>query len=238
MCVGMKVSAVFRHMGFFDLLCDAAYQYRLAAKCTDSYEMNRHARASISAATLTLECGANCLLETLAVPSGLREDLDRMPTLSKYDASLRLRGFGGLDRGRSEVQKVVELVRARNDFVHPKGRNIKTDIGALKERGKLVTMPMELHGEIWKGLGIPRRSLFWSAESALSVLKALAEFLGYVFAELMSASPDEANQILVSRVELGDVQIRSQFEEFERELMEALHHGVDVRCLGVGQASP
>lgn len=231
----MKVPANFRYTGFYDLLCDAVYQHRLASECTDSYLMNRHARASISASLLTLECGANCLIGFLDISSGLLKDIDKLPLVAKYETYLRFRNIETFDRGRNEVEKIVELVRARNDFVHPKAANIKTDVGELENQGKFVAMPAEFHGETWKAIGIPKRALFWNADSALTVLKAVVAFFSYLFLETMESDVEEVQYFLLSRLELGNVHAPSQFLEFETELKAAIKHGIDLDFLGIEQ---
>lgn len=230
----MKVPANFRHTGFFDLLCDALYQYRLARDCSDSYVMNRHARASVSASALALECGANCLISSLDGSSGLLEGLDKLPVVAKYETFLRFRGVTNtLDRGRAEVQRIRELVKVRNDYVHPKTRHIKTDVGKYRAKGKLVEFPIEMHSDTWKGVGIPKSGLFWSAGNALSVIHAVTAFFSYLFFDLMEADPEEISHLLQSRLEIENVHVPNMFQEFESELKRAVEYGVDLRFLGM-----
>lgn len=66
---GLKLPGVFRYGAFYDLLADAVFQHRQAVKATDNYTINRFARASVLAATVGIECAANCLLATVDVPS-------------------------------------------------------------------------------------------------------------------------------------------------------------------------
>lgn len=230
----MKVPANTRHTGFFDLLCDALYQYRLASDCSDSYAMNRHARASISASALALECGANCLISSTDASSGLLAELDKLPVVAKYETFLRFRdATNTLDRGRAEVQKIKELVKVRNDYVHPKTRHIKTDIGKHRAKGKLVEFPIEMHSDTWKGLGIPKSDVFWSADNALSVVHAVTAFFSYLVFDLMEADPKEIAYLLQSRLEIDNVHIPNMYQEFESELKLAVEYGVDMRFLGI-----
>jgi len=229
----MEVPASYRYTGFFDLLADSLYQHKLANGCTDPYLMNRHARASILAGILSLESAANCLIASLEVSSSFRNELDKLPVLAKIEAYFRFRNIEGFDRGRNEVQKIIELVRARNDFVHPKTTNIKTDVGQMEKEEGLYKLPMSLHGEHYQAVGIPKHAMFWSAENALSALQSIVGFYQHIFTGLMQASVEEIQELLLSRFEIQHVHIMSLFEEFKAEFTGASEFGIDLGFLGV-----
>jgi len=115
-----RAPATFHYIAFYDLLADAAFQHRCAAVESDSFRMNRYARASVIAAALSVECAANCLIHSLELSATLRAELDKLPALAKVETFLLLSEFGALDRGRVEVQRMKELITARNEYVHPK----------------------------------------------------------------------------------------------------------------------
>ncbi len=229
----MKVPANFRFTGFYDLLADAVYQHKLANGCDDSYLMNRHARASISAAILTLESASSCLIGSLDISSSFAENLDKLPLLAKIETYLGFQSIDKFDRGRNEVQKIMELIRARNDFVHTKTMNIKTDVDPMEDAGEYWKLPMSLHGDQWKAAGIPKRAMFWSSNDALSVLKAVVGFYVYLFKELMQADTEQLQKLLVSHIEIKNVHVSALFEEFKTEFKEASEFGVDLGFLGV-----
>lgn len=227
----MKIPARFRYTGFYDLLCDAIFQHRLAKECSDSYEMNRHARASISASALVLECAANCLLTDADIPGALLEDLDKLPLISKFEVCLCIQEVNGFNRGRAEVQKVAELGKVRNEFVHAKIRYIQSELGSLNEEGPMVELPVSFDGEAWSALKIPKRPIFWSADSALAVIGAVVSFLSYVFVDLKGLAPEDIRNVLESRVEFENVIIPTQFDEFIRELEDVRKYGIDLEFL-------
>lgn len=229
----MTAPADFRYTGFYDLLSDAIFQHRLATKCSDSYSMNRHARASVMASALSIECAANCLLNSLDLPSALLNDLDKISALSKIDSALRLRSESKLDRGRNEVQKIAELIKARNDYVHPRTSIIKADIALPEDAGENWLLPMSLDGEHWPAIGIPKKAMFWSQDSSLATLKATSEFFKYIFVDALNASEDELHNMLPSVIQIGNVQILAVFEEFRSELKSANELGVDLSFFAV-----
>ena len=103
----MKVKALFFHVGFLDLVCDALFHLRLAESSDDSYVINRHARASILACSLSLECLSNALIKYLDTSEHFYEDLERLPPLSKIEAFLKIAGVGfDIDRGNNRTQKM------------------------------------------------------------------------------------------------------------------------------------
>ena len=229
----MKKTIHFRYNGFYDLLVDALYQYRLAQKCTDSYSINRHARASISASMLTLECCANCLISSLTISSALLKDIDKLPVVAKFETYLKFRGIKTFNRGEKEIQKVAELIRIRNDYVHLKVLNINADLGQFKDQGQFAALPVDLHGDIWEGVGIPKRALFWSTDNALSVLEAVRSFFVHVFIDLMKSDASEIRFLLFSRLETTNTQTPNIFNEFEYEIKKAADHGIDFMFLGL-----
>lgn len=227
----MKIPADFKYPGFYDLLCDAIFQHRMAVNEEDSYAMNRFARASIISSALVIESCGNCLLSDLDIPKKLYEELDKLPVLAKYETYLRLNEISDFKRGDHRVERVVELIKLRNDFVHPKVNNIKTEIGKLEDMGHKYLMPMELTGEQWKALKIPKRGLFWSADCAKAVLGCVSEFLVYIFSTLLNKSDDDVQYILMSRVEFSNVCIPTTFDVFANEIEQAKSIGIDFSFL-------
>lgn len=227
----MKIPADFKYPGFYDLLCDAIFQHRMAANEDDSYAMNRFARTSIVSSALVIESCANCLLSNLDIPKKLYEELDKLPVLAKYETYLRLNEISDFRRGDHKVERIAELIKLRNDFVHPKVNNIKTEVGQLEDMGHQYEMPMELTGEQWESLKIPKRGLFWSADNAKNVLSCVSEFLVYIFSTLLNKSDDEVQYILMSRVEFSNVRMPTTFDVFANEIEKATKNGIDFGFL-------
>lgn len=225
----------FLYTGFYDLLVDSVYQHRLSTEQEDPYLINRHARASISASMLLIECAANCFLRSLDLPSKLTDELDKLQPLAKVDVFLNWSNAEMLDRGKVEVQKVTEIIRARNDFVHTKETKIPTELQDFEEVAELWKVPMTLTSKQWVALGVPKNSMFWSSNDAFSVLEAVTNFLRYVCCELLKLGPDDASIILASHIEVNNVRIQALYEEFKTELTEAKTAGIDLSFLGINE---
>lgn len=193
--------------------------------------MNRFARASIISSALVIESCSNCLLNDLNVSKKLNDDLDKLPVLAKYETYLRLSAISAFDRGDHKVEKIVELIKLRNDFVHSKVNNIKTEVGQVEDTGYEHMMPLELTGEEWNALKIQKRGLFWSADSAKKILICVSDFLIYIFSTLLNKSDEEIQCILMSRVEFSNVCMPMTFDVFATEIENAKNSGIDFGFL-------
>lgn len=231
-----KIPASYRYNPFFDLLADAAFQHRQARDSGDSFAATRYARASIVSSSLCIECTANCLLDQLDVPKSLREELDKLPPIAKIDVATRLLGKPSFERSRHEVSQAAELVRARNDYVHPKSTSWRATVHEMQDAGKEWMLPFVMHGESWKSLGIPKQSPFWTSEASLAVLKLLAGFLKYVFVDVLNAEEHQIDELLVSRLEFGNVLVPGIFDEFMTVVLNLKDEGVDFSFLRIGRA--
>lgn len=229
----LNLPAVFRYGAFYDLLADAAFQHRQAAQATDSYTSNRFARASILAAALSVECAANCFLATFNMPKALLGELDRMTPLGKFDVCLRLRSLPSIAHGTREVQLMTELVKVRNDHVHPRTTNIAAELSSPEDGETHWMLPFSMEGELWPLLKIPKRPMFWSGASSESVLRAVTDFYRHIFETLMAIGDDDLQRMLSSRLEIGEAHIALVFDEIRLELQGAKQWGVDLEFLGV-----
>lgn len=230
-------SATFRDRPFFDLLADALFQHQKAEEAPDSYTCSRFARASITASALSIECFANCLLSMAELPKKLAEEVDKLAALPKIDVALRFLKREPLDRGRTEVQKIMELASARNVFVHPKISTIKVDIDQPVDAGDFWHVPTVMMPDRWQALGIPKQAMFWFKDNSRSTLLAIRNFYCYVLIELMKADETEMNLWLISRYELGNSLMPAVYDEFVAELVAALKYGVDFSFFGLKSSS-
>ncbi len=156
-----------------------------------------------------------------------------LPILSKYEIYIRLsEAAKTLDRSCTETERVHELTKVRNEFVHPKMQSISATVGAFEQQGENVALPLTLDGEHWNAVGIPKRPLFWSADNAKSAFTAVVTFLRMVICDYVHMSPEDARYHLHSRVEIGTAATIATFDEFVSELT-AEDLGVDVAFLGI-----
>lgn len=233
-----EIPAWYRHIAFFDLLGDAVFQHRHAAESNDSYVSNAFARASVLASALSVECAANCLLATLDLSKSLADEFDKMTPLGKIEAYLRLAGVEQLSRGRVEVAKVVELVKARNEHVHPKAIRMAGRLQSPQDGGTEWLVPMTFQGTNYQNLNIPKQSMLWNASSSLAALEAVAGFYAYLFRDLIKAAEKDIDGMLLSRMEvegneMPDIYMPGIADEIMSELRSAGAFGIDFSYFGL-----
>lgn len=222
-----EIKARLRYSAFLDLLADAAFQHRLAEAHSEPYGQNRHARASVLASALSVECAANCLTEVLNVGATLLKDIEKMTALGKIEVFLAMTSKRPLDRGSIQVQPAVELVKLRNDYVHPKVYDIDSGMHQMRESDTEWMLPFTVRPKMWPHLGISKTPLFWGPACAASVLRALAEFYRYLFVDLLAMDEDDVICALPSRFTSGKLHIPAITEEVSRELLTTTAPGVD-----------
>jgi hypothetical protein len=180
---------------FEDLLYDAVHLLYLAHDVdreldSDGYEFT-FIRSSVLNTLLLFECGANCCIDSLNLPSVFEQDIDKLPFLSKYEYFLsQVDGKAKFDRGCKEVQVAAELKAVRDNYVHPKVR---------RERYKLV-------GElVWDAdfgktahLKIPRSPREWRPSHAALALRAANDFFNLFFLSWCKFETNTVCEILLS----------------------------------------
>ena len=226
-------AARFRHSPFLDLLADAAHGYRRAKNEVDPYEINRASRASIISSCLSIESLANCLLVSINVQSQLAQEIDKMPVLAKFDLLLSLKGLEPLDRGAAAVQRISELVKLRNEYVHPKISTAPADLRPFEETESHFLVPFSVTTDTWPSLKIPKYSLVWNSDAAANALKALASFYSCVLVDKLKTSDEELVEILLSRFEFAHLLMPGVHEEYATEINALKDDGIDFSFLKI-----
>jgi hypothetical protein len=228
-----SVPARFRHTSFLDLLVDAAYHSRNANAGSDAYEINRAARSSIAAAFLSIECFANGLIDALNAPARLKEDLDKIPALAKIDLALGINEKEPLDRGSTRVQKIADLIKVRNDYVHPKTVTTSAQMHPSEEDVQTYVVPFSVEAKFWPALQIPKYSVLWDASSSKTTLSAVAEFYRHVLIDKLQATDELITKTLLSRFEFSNVLMPAIFDEYKAELDRLSADGIDFSFLNL-----
>ena len=124
-----------------------------------------------------------------------------------------------LDRGRIEVQRISELIKLRDQFVHPKVKAKPFNDLCRDGQGNFVGTPVS---ELFDGLKIEKGGP-WSKEDAVTVLKAVFAFLNYYFIDLICFSHKKVFSLLVAAFEDIDdqeVSLEPAFHEWKNFLSE------------------
>lgn len=156
----------------------------------DFEKVFRYGRSSIIASILLLECSANCCLDTLHLRKKFREDIDKLPSLSKYEIFLSYHNNGiGFERGCLEIQNAAELKSIRDFLVHSKVRKAKW------ERVDDVTREASF-GET-EFLKFPKEIELWDRNYALIAMRVICSFLDHYFINLCGFDSEIVKKILI-----------------------------------------
>ncbi|WP_370256178.1 hypothetical protein [Marisediminitalea sp.] len=225
----------FSYKGFFDHLVDAI-SFHTSSKDAEKFIVkNRNARSSIVASMFALESAANCLLNSLDLNRKLNDELDRLTLLAKFDVFLKWSGFETLNRGRAEVQSIMEVVRARNDYVHPKVMKLEAKLSPKDSNKDCISFSVMTNTR--PSTKISKCPMYWSDIDCLAVLKVTVDFLSYLVEEVMSLAPQEAHKVFSSRIQESDIHIMLLHPELKNELtIAAKDLGISFEFLGVDKS--
>ena len=185
------------HEKGFGLILEATAELITEALTTTPY--SAFASAAVLQSALLIEAAANCCLYELHLDKKLSDELDRLPSLTKFDLFLHIKSGGKktLDRGASFYQDVRELKIIRDMSVHPKTSQItwsKVDEDSMV--GKHDKSPR---------LGISLTHFSWSVDDAIKAFKAANKFLDNFFRDLCGLDDKVVRLLLLAPVG-GDVE--------------------------------
>lgn len=212
------------HEKGFGLILEATGE--LIAEAMNSSPYSAVASAAVLQSALLIEAAANCCIYDLRLGSKLSNELDRLPSLTKFDLFLLIRTSGKktLDRGVPLYQDVKELKNIRDRSVHPKTSRITwtqvdndNAIGAHERSARL---------------GISLTNFSWSVDDAIKAFTAANRFLDNFFRELCGMHPKEARILLLAP--LGDSALDDIFLSMKQLEILKESYGVPLSYVGVG----
>jgi len=149
------------------------------------------ARASILSSTLFLEACANACLDMLNLGRRFSNEIDRLPTIAKFDLFLRMRSpRSSIDRSRSEFQGYSEMKALRDAFVHPKAQ--RYDWITWSEESSKSSSPRSATLDLAK---IPA---YCSSGDAVTALRASHSFASYILKECAKISSVRVSTLFYS----------------------------------------
>jgi hypothetical protein len=153
------------------------------------------AKSAIVFASMSLECAATSCLELTGIPKGPHGKIDRtLSVVDKFDMLHWLAVRTPLDRGRLTVQKIDDLVAARNMLVHPRVR--REPIGACRHYAAGEGIDAGFDKTAWNALRIPKDERSWSGEHAENAIVAVVDFMNYFYFEACKIEQKRVVQML------------------------------------------
>lgn len=155
------------------------------------------ARGSIACTMMLPEVAANICIESLGLEKMIFNDIDRLAPLAKFDYYLRT-SFRGrkIPTGVLPIQKLQELKRMRDTFVHPKRFAVEwqpNGDGSYRSHSKTTQF-----------LQMSMNPTMWCSEDAVHAICGAHDFLAFFFSELCGYTKKKVNSLLFSdTVDLG-----------------------------------
>ncbi len=180
---------------YHEFMCEAfsalrsGLSYFKSAEAHDEDDAHRHwlcveagmqCRYSFLLATNALESAANALLLGLETSRALYDDFEKLPTLLKFEV-VCIALNKKLDRGNHLYSRIKEIVKCRNEFVHPKPRKAK---GKLTSDGQDV----EILVTRTKTRDYPTCFSLFEPKHALQAIKDILCFLSWVVFDICGHS--------------------------------------------------
>jgi len=182
----------FKDQRALTLILDLLHLLEIAGTAHPESLRRAAARAAITNAALLLECVANSCLLSLALPSKLAEEMDRLPTLPKLDYFLFASEAMHIDRGCRESELAAEAMRLRDHIVHPKPRS--GEVVAIDDEGQ-----PDVHYGATKASAIPFDTRQWSVSIAIPLVQAVFAFIKKFFLEWCKLDRGRITTILICR---------------------------------------
>lgn len=192
------IAVPFVRRPFEDLLSDAVRLAGLSHMTSLPLDLrNAGAKGSILNSVLALEAAANCLVARFQYSSRMKDMVERFQPLEKFEFVAWHISDDRLDRGREVVQSIAELFALRNEYVHPKVRQVTT---AFHQ----ATAQIEQASEQWPTLKISRATQDWEYTSAKRCLVVADDFLSHFLIDLCKFTPKMSQEALFPTVTMPD----------------------------------
>jgi hypothetical protein len=217
---------------FTGLVVDAiAFALQAQEADPDSDDAGRCARASIVHSVFSVEAAANSCLEHLSISHKLRDVVERLPTLDKFEFSASLWKPGAaFDRGCRSVQAIAELVDLRNGYVHPR----KTRKSAEQSAADSGTYTFNVAATTTGQLRWSRDRLHWNATQAREALRVCLDFLEYYFRQLLQLDEARCDHLLADSFEDGQFSFTLRTSSWNSVFRRArVELGCDFSTLGI-----
>jgi hypothetical protein len=169
-------------------------------------------------------------MKHLPLTSRLLDSLDKLSTIDKFDlAASYFQRDARLDRGCRSVQLVSDLLTQRNLYVHSKWT--RKEMTHVESDGE--GHAFEVDATVSPALGWSDDRTSWRRAEAAQALRAVRDFLHYVFVELCPLDVTSIDRILADHIE-GEQTVTTMLSPHLAAMVERarIELGCDFRFLG------
>ncbi|OGT00364.1 MAG: hypothetical protein A3F73_06085 [Gallionellales bacterium RIFCSPLOWO2_12_FULL_59_22] len=176
---------------FRTLFEDGVHLLIASENSQDNDESNSLARGSIACTMMLPEVVANICIESLHLDATIFNEIDKLAPLAKFDYYLRS-SFRErkLPSGVLPVQKLQELKRLRDTFVHPKRYQVAwkpSEDGTYTGESKRTQF-----------LHMSANPTMWHSGDAVNAMQGVHDFLSFFFKDICKMSKCKATNLLFS----------------------------------------
>jgi hypothetical protein len=176
-----------------------------------------YGRYGFLTACFAAEAGANALLESLPqISKSLVEDLEKLKTINKYEV-FALVLSKPLDHGNELFMRMLQTIRLRNDFVHPKETKVEFASASKAEESQII-------GRLSGGRSYPTSLDFFEPRHGIDLIRDILAFIAWVVFDTCGLSLEEGSR----RLSRGIHCTTAILEESKYELR------YDLRSFGIG----
>jgi hypothetical protein len=179
----------FKDQRALTLLLDVAHLLGAAAAASQDGSKATLSRAAAMTAAVFLECVSNSCLLSLALPSRVAEELDRLPTMAKLDYYLFAKTTQHIDRGCRETELAAEVLKLRDHLVHPKPNG-----------GKIAGEPPMQYVDYGStnSLKVPYDTRLWTPVISENIAKSVTSFGAKYFIDWCRMDKGQITSILLA----------------------------------------
>jgi len=177
--------------GFRTLFEDGVYLLMASEIESDNDTSNSLARGSIACTMMLPEVCANICIESLELERSVFSEIDKLAPIAKFDFYLRT-SFRNkkIPSGVKAIQKVQELKRLRDTYVHPKKQAVFwTEAGNGDSHGT---------SERTQFLDMSKNPSMWNGIDAENAMRGAHEFLRFFFHDLCNYPKNKVTNLLFS----------------------------------------
>ncbi|GHB73060.1 hypothetical protein GCM10008107_23100 [Psychrosphaera saromensis] len=181
---------------FFSLLGEALRLLYEAERTEETFLQNCLVTSSILTITYSLEAAANCILEALEEPVNERQ----YDTLKKFELVLNKNTGKSLDKSCKEYQGIKNLIKLRNDSVHPKVSSKKIQYKSQKLEGELSWLHKSIEKKKLKKQNVQNMTYErgrWSISEAELAINAVVDFLNIYVCDWWELDQDYRDYIFL-----------------------------------------
>jgi|GEM_PF-3364667 hypothetical protein len=182
-------SMKFRRQSVLEIIDDIAFHLENAELKSGMAEESIFARAAINNASLLGECIANSCIYSLQLQKQLFNEIDRLPTIAKFDYYLFATKNIHIDRSLHNAELFSGVLSLRDVIVHPKPRPGKAEI---------TNSEISINYGAIKSLKISLDQRSWNVKSGKSVVKAVLDFIRNFFVDLCCYNKGQVTAMLGS----------------------------------------